>query len=390
MKKLQSADWSTEEAGEEGPSSLCVGVFTPVSKDQQSAIVEAVHDVEMDCQLNNPAHARSAIGKTLHSSYKINSVQDATKTLASMLATFTNLADWKPNRSSRPTQPKIVAFLEQVIKKLVSQQGRDWIFKFKTQRHIGISILAKVQRIVSKLALAAGDPDVEQWNFDEGPMPHNSNSDLQEAFHLMAFFIQDLHRAVIGQELSTFSEVPPLYTVLYPPASAPSGRGSDRNKPRDEATTGNRTGGGGGAGGGSGGASKGGHDLRTSRSANGDARNTNRDKPDKDKGIFIIDIFPYFVSKENRNGVPLPPKVTVDGKEVILCMKGSSRGKVCPKAECRFAHLLTIDKITKGLSQLNTWTVGMNGVKWCTPAVATQAANAKATVLKEDTGKKEE
>ena len=75
---------------------------------------------------------------------------------------------------------------------------------------------------------------------------------------------------------------------------------------------------------------------------------------------------------------------------MIICMKGSSRGKVCPKAECRFAHLLTIDKITKGLSELNTWTVAMDGVKWCTQAVATQAANAKATVLKEDTGKKEE
>ena len=32
-KKMQSADWSTDKAGEEGPSSLCVGVFTPVLKD---------------------------------------------------------------------------------------------------------------------------------------------------------------------------------------------------------------------------------------------------------------------------------------------------------------------------------------------------------------------
>ena len=72
----------------------------------------AVHDVEMDCQLDNPAHARSAIGKTLRSSYKINSVQDATKTLASLLATLTNLADWKPGRSPRQNQPKVVGFLE--------------------------------------------------------------------------------------------------------------------------------------------------------------------------------------------------------------------------------------------------------------------------------------
>ena len=49
-----------------------------------------------------------------------------------------------------------------------------------------------------------------------------------------------------------------------------------------------------------------------------------------------------------------------------------------------------IDKITKGASELNTWTVTMDSVTWCTPAVATAAAKAKPTALKEDTGKKEE
>ena len=62
LKKMQSADWSTEEAGEEGSLRLRVGVFTPVSKDKQSAIIDAVHDVGMDGQLDQPAHARSAIG----------------------------------------------------------------------------------------------------------------------------------------------------------------------------------------------------------------------------------------------------------------------------------------------------------------------------------------
>ena len=137
-----------------------------------------------------------------------------------------------------------------------------------------------------KLALAAGDPDVEEWNFENGPMPHDSNSDLQEAFYLMVYFIQDLHRAIIQQELCNFGEVPPLYTALYPPTSATSGRGSDRNKPKDEATTGNRNGGGGGAGGGSGGTNKGGHDLGNSRSTNGDLRNTNRDKPGHPVSFF--------------------------------------------------------------------------------------------------------
>ena len=100
----------------------------------------------MNSQLNNPAHARSAIRKTLRSSYKINSVQDATKTLASLLATLTNLAGWKPNRAARQAnQPKVVAFLEQVIKKLVRQQGRDWQAKFRGQKHLGVAILVKVQ-----------------------------------------------------------------------------------------------------------------------------------------------------------------------------------------------------------------------------------------------------
>ena len=39
VKKMQSADWSTKEAGDEGPSSLCQGVFTPVLRDQQAAIM---------------------------------------------------------------------------------------------------------------------------------------------------------------------------------------------------------------------------------------------------------------------------------------------------------------------------------------------------------------
>ena len=125
--------------------------------------MEAVHNVEIECRLDNPAHARSAIGKTLHISYKILSTNKAVKTLASLLATLTNLAGWKPGRSPRQAnQPKIVAFLEQVIKQLVSAQGRNWQHKFREQRHLGVSILVKVQQIMAKLALAAGDLDVEE------------------------------------------------------------------------------------------------------------------------------------------------------------------------------------------------------------------------------------
>ena len=114
----------------------------------------------------------------------------------------------------------------------------------------------------------------------------DGNSDLQEAFHLMEFFLQDLHRAIIQQEIINFHEVPQLYTTLYPASAVTSSRGLDRNK-KDDANTSNQNGG--GSGGGSGGSNKGGHDLWNSRSTGSDSQHTNSDNSNKDKGIFICD-----------------------------------------------------------------------------------------------------
>ena len=155
-------------------------------------------------------------------------------------------------------QPKLVEFLEQVIQKLVITAGRNWQHKFKAHTHIGLAILVKVQQIIAKFALATGDPDVEEWNFKKGPMVLEDNLDLHEAFHLKDFFLDDLHRVVIQQELFNFYEVPPLYTTLYLAATTTSSRGSDRNK-KDETNTSNQNGG--GSGGGLGGSNKGGHNL---------------------------------------------------------------------------------------------------------------------------------
>ena len=107
---------------------------------------------------------------------------------------------------------------------------------------------------------------------------------------------------------------------------APSNRGSDRTKNND-ANTIDRNGGGSGRG--LGGSNKGSHDLWNSRFTNGDSHNTNSDNPHKDKGIFICERMPYFKSRDKPDGAPHPPKVTVDGTEMIICMKGSSRGRVC-------------------------------------------------------------
>ena len=97
VKKIQAVDWSTEEAGSEAPSKICVGVFTLRTTEQRSTTSREVHDVKMDGQLNQPDNQRSAVGKNLCINYKINSTYNAIKTLAAMLAFPTNLADWKPS-----------------------------------------------------------------------------------------------------------------------------------------------------------------------------------------------------------------------------------------------------------------------------------------------------
>ena len=171
---------------------------------------------------------------SFYTNNRLFTTHDNTKYLVALLAFISNLADWQSGRSPRqPNQTKLVEFLEQVIQKLVSTAGRDWQHKFKAHKHIGLAILVKVQRIIAKFALVAGDPDVKEWNFDESPMVLEDNSDLQGTFHLMEFFLEDLHRAVIQQELFNFHEVPQLYTTLYPAAAATSNKGSDRNKNSD-------------------------------------------------------------------------------------------------------------------------------------------------------------
>ena len=104
---------------------------------------------------------------------------------------------------------------------------------------------------------------------------------------------------------------------------------------------------------------------------------------------------PYFKSEKKPDGTPHPPKVPVGSKETIICMKGSSKDRVCTNSRCTFAHIFSLENITKGVGELNTWTLATDGVKWSSTkvtaaaaaAAAAVAAKAKPTVLNEDTGK---
>ena len=163
----------------------------------------------MDCVLNQTETQQSAIKKTCIFSYRINNIYDAVKTLAAILSWMTNLAAWNPDMvPPQANQPNIVFFQ-------VSTTGHNWIAKFKSKKHIELAIIIKVQRIFSKFALAAGDPDVGAWNFEDGSMIHKQDPDLQSAFHLMEFFLEDLNKVIVQQELLSFIEVPQLFTDLF-------------------------------------------------------------------------------------------------------------------------------------------------------------------------------
>ena len=60
-------------------------------------------------------------------------------------------------------------------------------------------------------------------------------------------------------------------------------------------------------------------------------------------------------------------------------MKGSSKDKVCTNKGCNFAHIFSLDTIEKGVSDLNMWTLAMDGVNWSSPEVKAAAAKNKET-----------
>ena len=132
----------------------------------------------------------------------------------------------------------------------------------------------------------------------------------------MTHFITDLNQAIIHQELDKFLKVPPLYTKLFP-SVAPSNRGSERGRGKDINTK-NRNGGESGGSGGSGRRSEGsnirGDDNQNSSAHCVDSYHTKNKGPDKDKGILIVDTFPYSKCTTNPEGANHPPKVTVNGK----------------------------------------------------------------------------
>ena len=73
---------------------------------------------------------------------------------------------------------------------------------------------------------------------------------------------------------------------------------------------------------------------------------------------------PYLKFLKNKDGVDHPSKVTVDDKLVTVYLKGSSKDRVCVNKKCTFAHIFVLDKITDGVSKLNTWALDTDSVKW--------------------------
>ena len=91
----------------------------------------------MDGRLKQSDNHRSAIGKDVSINYKINSTYDVIKTLATILAFITNLADWKPAQSPRQKeQPKMVDFWNKLF---VNSFPRQVAIGNLSSKHISIS-----------------------------------------------------------------------------------------------------------------------------------------------------------------------------------------------------------------------------------------------------------
>ena len=83
------------------------------------------------------------------------------------------------------------------------------------------------------------------------------------------------------------------------------------------------------------------------------------------KGIFFYKgSVPQFQTKHNNDGVPQPPKLTVEGRACIICMKGSAENKDCSKRDCTFLHLDSLEKVTAGLQDMHKWVCKTPGIQW--------------------------
>ena len=191
--------------------------------------------------------------------------------MTAYLEFVSNLVDWQPGKSLwQPDQTEIVYFLGTVISKLISSNGHDWQYKFKTYWHVGMSILIKVQIIVSKIVLASGNLDIEEWDFDNGPMELDQGSDLQHLLYLLTYFIKNLSCSIITKTLGVYSVLALLYITLYP-ITVTNNKRLDRNKSDNNATNTCNTGG-------SGGSNKSGNDAMKTCPID---TNTTRNKVDK-------------------------------------------------------------------------------------------------------------
>mmetsp|Transcript_93 Transcript_93/g.97 ORF Transcript_93/g.97 Transcript_93/m.97 type:complete len:99 (-) Transcript_93:82-378(-) len=73
---------------------------------------------------------------------------------------------------------------------------------------------------------------------------------------------------------------------------------------------------------------------------------------------------PYLKSATNKDRVDHSPKVTVDGKVVTVFLQGSSKKLISNNNKCTFTHIFVLESITNGVSGLNKWALGTDGVKW--------------------------
>ena len=106
-----------------------------------------------------------------------------------LLAFLTHLDNWRPSIGAQEQEKQeLCTFLESAISRLTSHQGRAWQLRVKLFKHVGLTILIKVQLIIVKFVWAIADSKNVEIDFATGPIDYNIDSDLASGIQLMSYF----------------------------------------------------------------------------------------------------------------------------------------------------------------------------------------------------------
>ena len=216
MIKIRQGLWSTDSPEEELVTRLSIACFTPITSKEAFDIETVSEKVTEDEEMLLPEQFCTRIDTAIHKSYKVNNKWQLITTITSFLMFLYNMANW----NKQQVRPMLCEFLEQLLHRLTSEEGKSWLRIHKNVKQLPLVIITQIQQIIVLFVLAPSDdanhPTADQpdatTTFTAG-----SSCNLVQASCLMHYFELDLVKAIDQQKLNRiFDESTPLFKKEYP------------------------------------------------------------------------------------------------------------------------------------------------------------------------------